>query len=444
TVVIAVQSSGVTLDLLLIPVLLLLFLLAVRSGPIFARIPILQRVVEELSSATAQIRVRGALALMVAWVVLAEALGVELILGAFLAGIIAGLLTGPDDANAREKLDAIGYGFFIPIFFIMVGVNFNLTALLESGRALLLLPLLVIIGFAVKVVPGLLYRINFSWREALSSGILQSARLSLIIAASAIALSIGAISEAFNAAIILLAIITVTLAPLIFHWIFPGITEERRLGIIIIGKDQLAEFLAERLSTSGEPLAVICPDESRIEAFQQLGVNIVSRCPDLPDAMTQAGAETARALVDLTSSSEETMEVCRTGREHFDIPLVVSRISDVELIPNLQGMGVKVVQPALATAMALEGALRYPTAFDVLAHQTEQVNVGEVNMTNKSLDGVALRKIRLPGDALILSLHRDQSVVVPDGDVVLQYGDRLGLIGSPDAVEQAMGLLSSQ
>ena len=108
-------------------------MLSARLVQRIAARPLIRRALDELSSATSQIRVRGAFALMVAWVVLAESLGVELILGAFLAGAIAGLISH-DNESAREKLDAIGYGFFIPIFFIMVGVEFDLSILSSLPR----------------------------------------------------------------------------------------------------------------------------------------------------------------------------------------------------------------------------------------------------------------------------------------------------------------------
>ena len=120
---------------------------------------------------------------------------------------------------------------------------------------------------------------------------------------------------------------------------------------------------------------------------------------------------------------------------------MISRISDVELIPQLQNLGVKIVQPALATAMALEGAIRYPLAFDILLHDTADVEVGEVYCSNSRLAGIPMRKIRLPGNALILSIQHEESVSVPHSDTVLQLGDRIGLIGSPDSVEQAIALL---
>ena len=187
TIVIAINSQGLTLDLLLIPALLSLFVLAARIGQRFTEAAFLRRILSDLSSATAQIRVRGAFALMVSWVVLAEALGVELILGAFLAGAIASLIAGSTDVESREKLDAIGYGFFIPIFFIMVGVEFDLSALIESPSALLLIPVLVVLAALVKVIPASIFRFQFPWRASLAAGFLLSARLSLIIAAASIA-----------------------------------------------------------------------------------------------------------------------------------------------------------------------------------------------------------------------------------------------------------------
>jgi Trk K+ transport system NAD-binding subunit len=96
----------------------------------------------------------------------------------------------------------------------------------------------------------------------------------------------------------------------------------------------------------------------------------------------------------------------------------------------------------MATAMALEGAIRYPTAFDVLIHQTEEIEVYEATLTNYQLDGIPLRQLHLPGNALILSLQRDETITVPHGDFVIRLGDRLGIIGSHDSIERAIAILT--
>jgi Trk K+ transport system NAD-binding subunit len=94
--------------------------------------------------------------------------------------------------------------------------------------------------------------------------------------------------------------------------------------------------------------------------------------------------------------------------------------------------------------MALEGALHYPSVFDLLIqHTSDDIDVTEVRVRNTRLAGSALRRIRLPGDALVLSLQRDGSVMVPHGDTRLELDDIVGLIGSPTSLDQARSLLNS-
>ena len=111
-----------------------------------------------------------------------------LFLGAFLAGAIISLLSREESSDLRLKLNALGYGFFIPIFFIMVGVNLDLYAVFESPRTLLLVPLMLVLAYVIKMVASLFFRINFTWRQTLAGGVLLSSHLSLEIAISAIAL----------------------------------------------------------------------------------------------------------------------------------------------------------------------------------------------------------------------------------------------------------------
>jgi Kef-type K+ transport system membrane component KefB len=222
SVQVAIVSRGLTAEILLVFLLFVAFFLAARFGSFLRRIESLQRVIEELSHATAQIKVRAAFSTLLIFVVLAEKLGIEIIVGAFLAGAIVSLLRTPEDRALSNEFEAIGFGFFIPIFFIMIGVDFNLPALLSSTGALLSVPLLLIAAIAVKVIPAFVFRLNHTWREALAAGMLMCPRLSLIIAAAAIGEKLGVIDESVNAGIVLVAIVTVTASPLAFLKVFPS------------------------------------------------------------------------------------------------------------------------------------------------------------------------------------------------------------------------------
>ena len=230
-VVVAFYEKGLSLDLLVILLLGVAFAVLVRMGKLLERWNIQQRIARLVSDST-QVGVRLALALLVGWEVLSESLGLEIILGAFLAGALISLLSPEGDEILREKLDAMGYGFFVPIFFTSVGIDFNLKALFASPSALVMVPLLILLAYFVKVVPSLLYRLRFSWRETFSAGALLSSRLSLIIAASAIALDLGLVTPATNSAIILLAIVTCTLSPFIFNLIAMLVAPEEQFDAV--------------------------------------------------------------------------------------------------------------------------------------------------------------------------------------------------------------------
>jgi Kef-type K+ transport system membrane component KefB/Trk K+ transport system NAD-binding subunit len=440
--VVAVISHGLTFELLLVLLLLGAFATLARVGQLAAGNPRLRRLVEELSHATAQIRVRGAFALMVAFIVLAEWLGTEIILGAFLAGAIISLLAGREGSDLRMKMEAMGFGFFVPIFFIMVGVRFDLPALLSSPQALLLVPLLLGVAYVVKFLPTLLYRLNFSWRETLAAGALLSSRLSLIIAAAAIALDLGIINQATNASVILVAIVTCTLSPMLFNRLLPPQAIVARRGVILVGLGELATLLAERLRQAGEPVILIGLNRSRAQRMRRRNLPVIEGNPADPSVLEAAGAASAAALVAISEQDETNLAACRLACEVFDVPHRVILVSDPTVAAQINGQGTRVVQPQLAMALALEGALHFPAAFDMLADHTDGVEVREVALNNPRLDRRPLQRIRLPGHALVLGLRREGEVLVPHGNTTLRQGDVLMLVGHPDELRQAMAWLN--
>ncbi len=138
--------------------------------------------------------------------------------------------------------------------------------------------------------------------------------------------------------------------------------------------------------------------------------------------LERMGAGRARALIDLTHTVQETLDLCRLASERFEIPIVISRIGDVDLVPQLRAMGVKVVQPALATAMALEGRFAIRRSSTCWSTKCRTLKSGRLSWRNGSLVNHRVREVRLPGNALIVSLERDQTIMVPHGDTMLEDG----------------------
>src|SRR4051794_41468854 len=116
-------------------------------------------VLVRLQDTTAEIRVRLVILLLVAFVALAERLGLETILGAFLAGALVGLVDRDSATHPRfrAKLEAIGYGFLIPVFFVSSGVRLDLRGLLAEPTALLRVPVFLVALLVVRGLPAILY-----------------------------------------------------------------------------------------------------------------------------------------------------------------------------------------------------------------------------------------------------------------------------------------------
>ncbi len=443
SVEIAIVNRGAGLDLLLVLVLFVAFVAAAAVGRWTRRWPALARITEELSHATAQFRVRGAFALMIVWVVLSDALGVEVILGAFLAGAVISVSRHGANSPLREKLEAIGYGFFIPLFFIMVGAGFDLPALLVSPRALALVGVLLVAAYAVKFLPALLLRQLFSWRETWAAGALISSRLSLIIAASAIALSTGMITPSVNSALILVAVVTCTVSPVLFGRILGARQVRERKGVIIVDTDQQGRLLAGRLRRAGEPVVFVGADAEQADQVRRAGYTAIAGNPVDAAVLALAGAADARALVALARAPETVLAVSRLATAQFQIPTVIARVDDPGLARDLATLQVQVVQPAMATVIALESALRFPLTFSILTEESDDVDLLDVRLYNRALAGRTLSQVRLPGNVLVLGIRRQGEIVVPHGATVLHRGDTLMLLGGPLDLRDARALLES-
>jgi Kef-type K+ transport system membrane component KefB len=170
-----------------------------------------------LQDTTAQIRVRGAFLLFVAFAAVAEQLGLEVILGAFIAGAIVSLvdrdevMTHPD---FRRKLEAVGFGVFIPAFFVTSGVRFDLDALTSSASNLLMVPIFLAALLAARGLPALVYRMVIDGRHTAVAALMQATSLPFIVAATAIGMDLGLIDAAGSAALIGAGLLSVLLFPL--------------------------------------------------------------------------------------------------------------------------------------------------------------------------------------------------------------------------------------
>ena len=168
-----------------------------------------------LQDTTAEIRVRLAVLLLMVFVVLAERFGLESILGAFVAGALLGVVD--KDARShphfRTKLEAIGYGFLVPVLFVASGLRLDLTVLLADPAALVRVPLFLVALLLVRGVPAALYAPTLGKRAAFAAALLQATSLPFIVAATQIGVDIGQLSPVNAAALVCAGLLSVLVFP---------------------------------------------------------------------------------------------------------------------------------------------------------------------------------------------------------------------------------------
>lgn len=183
--------------------------LVVRSSALIERLA-------HTMQSSGQLPVRLCIVLQALLVALAEKFGLNIVIGAFAAGMVVGLATkGEKGEILRQKLDAVGFGFLIPIFFITVGMRFDVSALWSGPLAPIQIIILLCLFVLIRGIPVLLYRNDLDRHEKLAFTFYSATGLPLIVVISELGLSSGVLSSDRAAVLVSAAMISVLLFPLL-------------------------------------------------------------------------------------------------------------------------------------------------------------------------------------------------------------------------------------
>ena len=172
-----------------------------------------------------ELGIRSSIALMLVLVGVSVFFDIEPILGAFLAGTIFAF-TFSNRGTLESSLKGFSYGFLIPIFFINIGLNYDISVFSNTEFYIGVMYLFAI-AIIVKLLPTLLLAFSgVSFRQIFAGGFLLSARFSLIIAMAEIGVEIDLISKSIEQQIILLAVLTATVSPIGYKLLSPKIKDE--------------------------------------------------------------------------------------------------------------------------------------------------------------------------------------------------------------------------
>ncbi|HFN9216695.1 TPA: cation:proton antiporter [Staphylococcus aureus] len=412
----------------LIGILVVFTAISYILGVQFKRMSFLQK----LMDGTTQIGIRAVFALIILLVALAEGVGAENILGAFLAGVVVSLLN-PDEEMV-EKLDSFGYGFFIPIFFIMVGVDLNIPSLIKEPKLLIIIPILIVAFIISKLIPVMFIRRWFDMKTTIASAFLLTSTLSLVIAAAKISERLNAISAETSGILILSAVITCVFVPIIFKKLFPVPDEfNRKIEVSLIGKNQLTIPIAQNLTSQLYDVTLYYRKDLSDRRQLSDDITMIEIADYEQDVLERLGLFDRDIVVCATNDDDINRKVAKLAKTH-QVERVICRLESTTDDTELVDSGIEIFSSYLSNKILLKGLIETPNMLNLLSNV--ETSLYEIQMLNYKYENIQLRNFLFGGDIIFVRIIRNNESIVPHGDTQLRYGDRLIVTGAKEYVDE--------
>ncbi|HDE0696633.1 monovalent cation:proton antiporter family protein [Staphylococcus aureus] len=412
----------------LIGILVVFTAISYILGVQFKRMSFLQK----LMDGTTQIGIRAVFALIILLVALAEGVGAENILGAFLAGVVVSLLN-PDEEMV-EKLDSFGYGFFIPIFFIMVGVDLNIPSLIKEPKLLIIIPILIVAFIISKLIPVMFIRRWFDMKTTIASAFLLTSTLSLVIAAAKISERLNAISAETSGILILSAVITCVFVPIIFKKLFPVPDDfNRKIEVSLIGKNQLTIPIAQNLTSQLYDVTLYYRKDLSDRRQLSDDITMIEIADYEQDVLERLGLFDRDIVVCATNDDDINRKVAKLAKAH-QVERVICRLESTTDDTELVDSGIEIFSSYLSNKILLKGLIETPNMLNLLSNV--ETSLYEIQMLNYKYENIQLRNFPFGGDIIFVRIIRNNESIVPHGDTQLRYGDRLIVTGAKEYVDE--------
>jgi len=427
-------KNGFHFKVFLIFILIAVFFLSYRIGKYLLRILHFKRIQYQLAHAASQIKVRGSILLILLFIIVSQWVDAEVILGAFLAGIILSIFTSKDRSTLMIKLDGIGYGFFIPIFFIMVGAELDISSLKTFENSYLFLGLLLISLYLVKVLPAFIWSKLFGFKRALSGGVLLSSRLSLIIAAAEIGRHLNVITPAINASIIIMAVLTCFFSPILYSQMNRG-RKFKNYQAIIIGGSSVGVLLARRMNMHGFSTPIIDSNEKKIRELLSEGFYAILGNGADKHIYENLDLKPENYVVVMTDSDKKNQSICQILRNDLQHENIITKVKSNKLANSLKNFNVETLDTTRIIASTIENLILRPTTYHALADSFEALTVEEKTITNKDIDGSQVKDLAFHTDGQLMVIRKNDEMHIPHGETYLHLGDIVTVFGNDEALE---------
>ena len=396
----------------------------------------------KITKSTTQLDIRLAFFLIFALVTVAETVGAENILGAFLAGMVMKLLE-PSEAT-KDKLTSIGYGFFIPIFFIMTGVGLNLRSLFAHPSSLMLLPVLVIFLFIAKVPVLLTYVRYFQKKNAFAGGFLTATTITIVLPTLQVARKLHAITSTQSDAFILAAVIVCILSPIVFNSNFVLLPEDKiKEKVAIVGANAVTVPVAHDLHANWYSVKMFTDKKNQYKTYDSRVENLTF-LPNLDEeTLDKDSVFDGDIVVAANRADEDNIKIARMAKEK-GVNRVIARLSEVDskTLTEFNEKGIEVFNSTNVHAALMRAMIESPTVYRIM---TDTKNIlYSVKVKNTHYTGRQLMDLEFIDQITVSRIKRGDEWLIPRGATVIEPGDILVFSGEFKVADRVRDLLSKE
>jgi len=388
---------------------------------------------ESMSKGTVQIGTRAVFMLIIVLVGLSETVGAENILGAFLAGVLVSLLS--PNQELIHKLDSFGYGFLIPIFFVMIGVELDVWSLFADRKLLLLIPLLLLGLLLSKIIPVYLLKIWYDTKTVLASGFLLTSTLSLVIAAATIGERMEVISTEMSGTLILVAVITSIFTPIAFKKLFPKeVATAPKVRIAFLGANQVTLPVSRELESGLYETSLYHTKMDKLDKLISNSLFDIVEISDYSLETIEKNKIFQTDIIVITTGKDQINADLAVKAKELGVNRVIVRIESPDVEQGLRDKELEVFSSFMSTKTLLRALIETPSVINILTNQ--ETSLYEIRMQNEQYDGMTLRRFPFTGDVIFVRIFRGKDSIVPHGDTELLIHDRLIVTGSKEYVDE--------
>lgn len=398
----------------------------------------------KISKATTQLDIRLAFFLIFTLVAIAEQVGAENILGAFLAGIVMKLLE-PGEAT-QDKLTSIGYGFLIPFFFIMTGVKLNLRELFANPRALVLIPVLVACFILAKLPTMFIFQRRFSRRNSFAASFLTVTTITLVLPSLQVARNLHAITSTQSDAFILAAVIVCILGPVVFNSVYKleksDLIKQR---VVIVGSNTSTVPVAQQLSKNWYVVRMVTDNEENYKTFNS-EVADLTYVPKLDEeSLAKGNFFDTDIMVVAFLNDHKNARIAKIAKQHHVDRVIAGQNSprlNHEEVDELREGGIEIYNVFNVQTSVLRVMIETPSILEMLTDT--EAGLFEAVVTNPMYVGQTLRSLPLIEKITVSRIYRRHQPISPHGETMLELGDHLLFTGNHTDAEKVRRELGSR